>query len=60
MVQSNKNFTKEFFMKKTAFIFMACVVLGGGVSGEVYEVSKSSSMFVRDNAKEILGCMNGK
>lgn len=47
-------------MKKTAFIFMACVPLGSGVSGEVYEVSKSSSVFVRDNAKEIFGCMNGK
>jgi hypothetical protein len=44
-------------MKKTAFIFMACVVLGSGVSGEVYEVSKSSKPDIslqRDNAKEVV------
>lgn len=40
-------------MKKTAFIFMACVVLGSGVSGEIYEVSKSSTL-QRDNAKEVV------
>lgn len=55
MLQSNKNFTKEFLMKKTAFIFMACVVLGSGVSGEIYEVSKSSKPDLqRDNAKEVV------
>lgn len=36
---------------------MACVVLGSGVSGEVYEVSKSSKPDIplqRDNAKEVV------
>ena len=41
-------------MKKTAFIFMACVVLGSGVSGEVYEVSKSFNTLIRDDAKEVV------
>ncbi|MDY0120809.1 MAG: DUF1566 domain-containing protein, partial [Sulfurimonas sp.] len=41
-------------MKKTAFIFMACVVLSSGVSGEVYEVSKSFYTLIRDDAKEVV------
>jgi hypothetical protein len=42
-------------MKKILFPFMACVVLGSGVSGEVYEVSKSSKPDLpRDNAKEVV------
>jgi len=44
-------------MKKTVFIFMACVVLGSGVSGEIYEVSKSFKPDIslqRDNAKEVV------
>lgn len=41
-------------MKKTVFIFMACVVLSSGVSGEVYEVSKSFYTLIRDDAKEVV------
>jgi len=44
-------------MKKILFPFMACVVLGSGVSGEIYEVSKSFKPDIslqRDNAKEVV------